>query len=692
MKRLKRTAAGLLLAGVMCVQALPMTAWAVDITSSDAVAVTDTAPTIVEATTNAATEVQCDIDQTDYFTFEERGDGNYIVTGVTPAFRELENVAVTTGSKISCIYSEAFKDCTNLKSIDFECEEMQLLDYAFSGCTALSKVAFEKIAYVGSLAFEKCQKLTSVNLTNTKLYGIGDLAFAGCPNIEEIVISMTDEMADANYGTSGYGIGEMIFGNSEGKPYKLTFQMNMLKKDHFAIYGTSFHDGRVQEVTFEGEGDVNIVSDAFSGNENLKYFDFSKVAYVGDSAFSECKNLHDIQLTSKKLRMIGDHAFANCESANNIQLRLNDDLEIGENPFYRNYALDNNEPYSMTIYANNREPYAIPEHFEEKDHLLDTLEVIGDGKVAYTDYAFANCESLKEASFGNATYFGQLAFSKCTKLKEVNITKARTIRSEAFSGCEQLKSLKLGVFDDSDWEAGAFRNSMTAITDDTGNVISSTIELYLSNEKTTFSIGEKNGYIFSSMSNLVSVKTYGNGKILLNNGQFSNCPRLESFDFSNVVYIGSEVMHDTGLKDVKISQKDIQIGNSSFLNCPDLTLYGYTGSTVEEYATANSIPFVALDGGTTTTSTTRQGSSTTTTTVTTQGNSGTILLGDITLDGRVDISDAVLLNKATAGSVMLNEQAKDNAECYADGNIDANDSTALLQFLVHTIASLPVRE
>lgn len=75
-----------------------------------------------------------------------------------------------------------------------------------------------------------------------------------------------------------------------------------------------------------------------------------------------------------------------------------------------------------------------------------------------------------------------------------------------------------------------------------------------------------------------------------------------------------------------------------------------------------------------------------------QGSGGTILLGDITLDGRVDISDAVLLNKATAGSVMLNEQAKDNAECYADGNIDANDSTALLQFLVHTIASLPVRE
>ena len=72
MKKLKRTAAGLLLAGVMCVQALPMTAWAVDMTNSEAVVATDTTPTIVETTTSTATDVRCDIDQTDYFTFNPK--------------------------------------------------------------------------------------------------------------------------------------------------------------------------------------------------------------------------------------------------------------------------------------------------------------------------------------------------------------------------------------------------------------------------------------------------------------------------------------------------------------------------------------------------------------------------------------------------------------------------------------------
>ena len=151
-------------------------------------------------------------------------------------------------------------------------------------------------------------------------------------------------------------------------------------------------------------------------------------------------------------------------------------------------------------------------------------------------------------------------------------------------------------------------------------------------------------------------------------------------------------MSNTGLKEAKIARKDVLFGNRAFGSCDDLTLYGYTDSTTEKYANDNNIPFIALDGGTTTTSTTGQVSSTTTTTVTTQGSGGTILLGDVTLDGRVDISDAVLLNKSIAGSVVLNEQAKDNAECYADGNLDGNDATTLLRFLVHTITSLPVTE
>ena len=704
MKKLKRTAAGLLLAGVMCVQALPMTAWAVDLTASDVVVtdgdttVSDTAPVLVEATTNVPIEVQCDTSQTDYFTFEDNGDGNYTVTGTTEAFRELENVSLTLAEDVKFIGEAAFANCTNLKSVDFENEEMVLYKDAFHGCSRLKTVAFEKIVDMLDYAFMGCEKLTTVNLTNTKLGCVGSEAFSGCSSLEDVTISITDKNCEA---AQLNGIGQHIFGEGDsfaGTAFVLTFQLNMDKSNMMTISSGFYDSNRIREVRFEGDGEVGIGNMAFRNNTMLRNFDFSHVVVVADDAFEGCTQLSEIQLKNKNLRYIGDAAFLGCTSANDIQIALNDKLEIGEYAFGRRQKSEGNvKPYSMTIYTNNEDAYVLPDDFEREDRLLNTFEVVGNGELYYSDGNFSYCENLTKVNVGNALGFGREAFVNCYKLKSLDLTSAHLFDNEAFKNCAELESLKLGVYDDSQWYEGAFDDIMTATSDEDGNKISSTLELYMNNTERPFELGKKGvncsaNIEFTSMYNLTTVKTYGDGELRLNGGQFSNCDELESFDFSNVTIIGEHALSNTGLKEAKIARKDVLFGNRAFGSCDDLTLYGYTDSTTEKYANDNNIPFIALDGGTTTTSTTGQGSSTTTTTVTTQGSGGTILLGDVTLDGRVDISDAVLLNKSIAGSVVLNEQAKDNAECYADGNLDGNDATTLLRFLVHTITSLPVTE
>ena len=70
----------------------------------------------------------------------------------------------------------------------------------------------------------------------------------------------------------------------------------------------------------------------------------------------------------------------------------------------------------------------------------------------------------------------------------------------------------------------------------------------------------------------------------------------------------------------------------------------------------------------------------------------TAIYGDINLDGRVDITDAVLLNKACAGTVMLDSTAKKNADCNGDGEIGSDDAVVLLKFLVHLVNTLPFSE
>ena len=71
------------------------------------------------------------------------------------------------------------------------------------------------------------------------------------------------------------------------------------------------------------------------------------------------------------------------------------------------------------------------------------------------------------------------------------------------------------------------------------------------------------------------------------------------------------------------------------------------------------------------------------------GTSEKAVLGDVNLDGIVDLKDAVLLNKAANGTVALNDAQLQNADCNADTEVSAQDAVSLMRFLVHNISTLP---
>ena len=91
---------------------------------------------------------------------------------------------------------------------------------------------------------------------------------------------------------------------------------------------------------------------------------------------------------------------------------------------------------------------------------------------------------------------------------------------------------------------------------------------------------------------------------------------------------------------------------------------------------------------TTTTVTTPAPQQETTTTVTTPDD-GDVLYGDVNCDKQVRINDVVLLNRYLAKTADVSAQGKKNADCVKDGNITADDSTAIKEFLARLIPSLP---
>ena len=121
--------------------------------------------------------------------------------------------------------------------------------------------------------------------------------------------------------------------------------------------------------------------------------------------------------------------------------------------------------------------------------------------------------------------------------------------------------------------------------------------------------------------------------------------------------------------------------------------------TVSNYDTVVSDGSVTVvgDSETTTAVTTTTGSESTTTATkettvtkdtadtkeTTTGSEDEANYGDANLDGKVDLTDAVTLNKYLAGLVTASEQAIKNMNVYLDDNVDEKDTTYLMKFILN---------
>lgn len=129
-------------------------------------------------------------------------------------------------------------------------------------------------------------------------------------------------------------------------------------------------------------------------------------------------------------------------------------------------------------------------------------------------------------------------------------------------------------------------------------------------------------------------------------------------------------------------------------------VYGTDSATYEVNAVDGFVEVTSKGETTTTTTVTtdseQPGTSTTTTASTAAKPSSDtnpdVLYGDVNVDGKVSLVDAVMLNKAVADVVTLGDAARANADCNVDKEINGTDAIILLQFLSHIIDELPYSE
>ena len=223
------------------------------------------------------------------------------------------------------------------------------------------------------------------------------------------------------------------------------------------------------------------------------------------------------------------------------------------------------------------------------------------GLTSIGSYAFVNCTGLRGLTIPYAvTDIGTGAFQN-SGLKIIVIPEhVSEIQDDTFSGCSTLTTagLPYGLLRIGE---GAFRDTGIRSLWLPSTVSSIGSEAFQHCENLTgeitipANVQSIGADAFAYCFNLTSLNIE-NSLTSIGDYSFENCTSLTTVTLpASVNSVGyAAFFGDTGLEAVTVMNPKTQIGGSAFYGCTSLTLYGYSGSTAEAYATANNIPFIPL--------------------------------------------------------------------------------------------------
>lgn len=316
----------------------------------------------------------------------------------------------------------AFQNC-GFSSINIPATVKETDRRAFAGCHSMQKATIS-VETVGEQTFYSCDALTEVEFTS-EVKTIGDGAFHSCTALAEIKIP--DNVTS---------IGDGIFTSCTALK-KAVFEGGTVKK-------STLGNPALQELIISGSATLDVSFTAGSSKNTLETVKIEK-GVIGDSAFSNCKNLTTVELGGG-VTSIGKSAFLKCTKLPSITIG-NGVISIGASAFNGCTALTNANIGNGAIGASA---------FQDCSRLANVT--LGDGVTSIGANAFLRCTELTSMNIGSSVRtIENYAFSGCTALEEVTISAAQ-VKSGAFSRATALEKVTFGN-DVTNIAAGVFNGS-----------------------------------------------------------------------------------------------------------------------------------------------------------------------------------------------------------------------------------------
>ena len=338
------------------------------------------------------------------------------------AFKRCSSLTTVTFEKESQLktiggdyYYGAFSDCTALTSIEIPASVETIGNTAFSDCSSLATVTFEKgsrLKTIGNNAYYRCTSLTSIEIP-ASVETIEKKAFMHCSSLATVTFEKGSQL-------------KTIAGDSYDGAFSDCTALTSIEipASVETIEATAFKRcSKLATVTFEKGSQLKTIGGGYSSSSHFgTYSD-----YYG--AFSDCSSLTSIEIPAS-VETIEATAFKRCSKLTTITFEKGSLLKTIGGGYYSSYY------HGAFSDCSSLTSIEIPASVE-------TIEATAFKRCSkLTTITFEKGSLLKTIGGGYYSSYYHGAFSDCSSLTSIEIpASVETIEATAFKGCSKLTTV-----------------------------------------------------------------------------------------------------------------------------------------------------------------------------------------------------------------------------------------------------------
>ena len=638
--------------------------------------------------------------------------------------------SVTIPDSVTNIGAAAFDSCGSLTSIVIPNSVTSIESYAFSACSSLTSITIpDSVTSIGNNAFDSCSSLTSITIPDS-VTSIGNNAFDSCSSLTSITIpdGVASIESYAFYNCSGLtsitipdsvtNIGAVAFDSCTSLT-SITIPDSVTSIESYAFYNCS----GLTSITIP-DSVTNIGAAAFDSCTSLKTISLSCKSSLKRSDFGEQVNSvsyasHTLKKTEAKAATYaenGNKAYWTCEHCG--KYFLSDDsnpetakaVELSETVIPALVQIVTTTTPIKCVYGQDMNKIDLRDYVKNTDVVGEVTVKVATGSTLPDGMKLDNgkisgkpakaYEDGKEVTFTFTAENGNTAnLTLLFLVAKADPTVEVAVSGDSHTEGDLVSELKLILSENSTkgvvelvseikaLVAGknTFTWKFTPEDENNYNMVTGTVVVNAQTTTTTTTTTK------ATTTTTKATTTTKPSKTTTTNATTTTKPSKTTTTKVTTTTKPSKITTTKVTTTTKPS-KTTTTKVTTTTKPSKITTTKVTTTTKPSKTTTTKVTTTTKPSKTTTTNatTTTKPSKTTTTNATTT-NTAIPSYGDVNLDGKVDIVDAIFLNKYLATLIQFSDAQVANADCCQDGVLNDQDTTALMQFIILLIDNLPVQ-